>query len=74
MAVNWLRAAVGAAHAAGAVLTESTLALLAGAGGILIAGWGVTAPAIAPTDLPRLDEVTVDLSASYCAAARRWPA
>jgi len=44
------------------------LALLAGTGGIIIAKWGVTALlALAPADLPRLDEVSVDLTALWFA-------
>jgi len=47
------------------MLTESAvLALVAGIGGVIVARWGVTALlALAPPDLPRLDEVTVDLTA-----------
>jgi predicted permease len=62
-----VRAAVGAGRMrlVRQMLTESVvLALAAGAGGVVIARWGVTALlALAPPDLPRLDEVTVDLSA-----------
>jgi putative ABC transport system permease protein len=62
-----VRAAVGAGRArlVRQLLTESlSLALVAGAAGVLLARWGVTALlALAPPDLPRLDEVTVDLSA-----------
>ncbi|MGH9200220.1 MAG: ABC transporter permease [Vicinamibacterales bacterium] len=61
-----VRAAVGAARArlVRQLLTESvSLALVAGFGGVLLARWGVSALlALAPPDLPRLDEVTVDLS------------
>ena len=68
-----VRAAVGAGRMrlVRQMLTESVvLALAAGAGGILIARWGVTALlALAPPDLPRLDEVTVDLSALAFALA-----
>jgi putative ABC transport system permease protein len=47
------------------MLTESAvLALVASAGGVVIARWGVSALlALAPPDLPRLDEVSVDLTA-----------
>lgn len=59
-----VRAAVGAGRARliRQMLTESVvLALLAGIGGIVIAGWGVSALlALAPTNLPRINEVTVD--------------
>src|SRR6185503_12680122 len=62
-----VRAAVGAGRMrlVRQMLTESiTLALIAGAIGILLARWGVTALlALAPPDLPRLDEVSVDISA-----------
>lgn len=62
-----VRAAVGAGRMRllRQMLTESAvLALVAGAGGMLFARWGVTALlALAPPDLPRLDEVTVDASA-----------
>jgi putative ABC transport system permease protein len=62
-----VRAAVGAGRARliRQMLTESAvLALIAGLGGAVVARWGVTALlALAPPDLPRLDEVTVDLSA-----------
>ncbi len=62
-----VRAAVGAGRMrlVRQMLTESvTLALIAGAGGVLLARWGVTALlALAPPDLPRLDEVTVDVTA-----------
>ena len=62
-----VRAAVGAGRArlVRQMLTESAvLAIIAGIGGVIIARWGVTALlATAPPDLPRLDEVSVDLSA-----------
>ncbi len=62
-----VRAAVGAGRIRliRQMLTESAvLALVAGAGGMLFARWGVAALlALAPPDLPRLDEVTVDASA-----------
>ncbi len=62
-----VRAAVGAGRArlVRQLLTESVvLALVAGAAGALLARWGVaTLVALAPQDLPRLDEVTVDGSA-----------
>jgi predicted permease len=62
-----VRAAVGAGRLRliRQMLTESlVLALFAGAGGVIIARWGVSALlAIAPPDLPRMGEVTVDLSA-----------
>jgi putative ABC transport system permease protein len=62
-----VRAAVGAGRLrlVRQMLTESlTLGVIAGAGGVLLARWGVTALlTLAPPDLPRLDEVTVDLSA-----------
>jgi len=62
-----VRAAVGAGRLrlVRQMLTESAvLALAAGAAGMLFARWGVTALlALAPPDLPRLDEVTVDASA-----------
>jgi putative ABC transport system permease protein len=62
-----VRAAVGAnrARLLRQMLTESVvLALAAGAGGVIIARWGVSALlAFAPADLPRLNEVTVDVTA-----------
>jgi predicted permease len=62
-----VRAAVGAGRLRliRQMLTESAvLAIVAGAGGVIIARWGVTALlALAPPDLPRLDEVTVDVAA-----------
>ena len=62
-----VRAAVGAGRTRliRQMLTESAvLAIVAGVGGVLIARWGVTALLVtAPPDLPRLDEVTVDVSA-----------
>jgi len=68
-----VRAAVGAGRVRliRQMLTESVvLALLAGTGGVIIARWGVSALlALAPDDLPRLSEVTVDLSALLFALA-----
>ncbi|MGD9902501.1 MAG: ABC transporter permease [Vicinamibacterales bacterium] len=62
-----VRAAVGAGRGrlVRQLLTESAvLAVVAGAGGALLARWGVTALlALAPPDLPRLDEVSVDRAA-----------
>jgi putative ABC transport system permease protein len=62
-----VRAAVGAGRMRliRQMLTESAvLALVSGIAGVLVARWGVTALlALAPPDLPRLDEVTVDLTA-----------
>jgi putative ABC transport system permease protein len=62
-----VRAAVGAGRLRliRQMLTESAvLAIVAGIGGVIVARWGVTALlAFAPPDLPRLDEVSVDLSA-----------
>ena len=62
-----VRAAVGAGRMrlVRQMLTESAvLALVAGVGGVIIARWGVMALlAFAPPDLPRLDEVTVDVMA-----------
>jgi predicted permease len=62
-----VRAAVGAGRARlmRQLLTESVLlAAAAGAGGVLIARLGVAAfIALAPADLPRLDEVAVDRAA-----------
>jgi putative ABC transport system permease protein len=62
-----VRAAVGAGRLrlVRQMLTESVvLALFAGIGGVIIARWGVSALlAVAPDDLPRLNEVTVDLTA-----------
>ena len=62
-----VRAAVGAGRLRliRQMLTESAvLALVAGIGGVIVARWGVQALlALAPPDLPRLDEVTVDLTA-----------
>jgi putative ABC transport system permease protein len=59
-----VRAAVGAGRVRliRQMLTESVvLALVAGTGGVIIARWGVSALiALAPEDLPRLTEVTVD--------------
>ncbi len=68
-----VRAAVGAGRMRliRQMLTESVvLALLAGTGGVIIARWGVTALlALAPPDLPRLGEVTVDVTALMFALA-----
>ena len=68
-----VRAAVGAGRMRliRQMLTESVLlALLAGIGGVIIARWGVTALlALAPPDLPRLGEVTVDMTALMFALA-----
>ena len=62
-----VRAAVGAGRQRliRQMLTESAvLAMVAGIGGVIVARWGVQALlAFAPPDLPRLDEVTVDLAA-----------
>jgi putative ABC transport system permease protein len=62
-----VRAAVGAGRVRliRQMLTESVvLALLAGTGGVIIARWGVSVLlALAPDDLPRLSEVTVDATA-----------
>ncbi len=62
-----VRAAVGAGRLRliRQMLTESAvLAMVAGIGGVIVARWGVQALlAFAPPDLPRLDEVTVDLAA-----------
>ena len=72
-----VRAAVGAGRMrlVRQMLTESVvLALLAGIGGVIIARWGVSALlALAPADLPRLSEVTVDLTRAAVRARRsRW--
>jgi predicted permease len=68
-----VRAAVGAGRLRliRQMLTESAvLAIVAGIGGVIVAGWGVTALlALAPPDLPRLDEVTVDFTALAFALA-----
>ena len=68
-----VRAAVGAGRMrlVRQMLTESAvLALVAGVGGVIIARWGVMAlVAFAPPDLPRLDEVTVDMVALTFALA-----
>ena len=62
-----VRAAVGASRLRliRQMLTESAvLAMVAGIGGVIVARWGVQALlALAPPDLPRLDEVTVDVTA-----------
>ena len=62
-----VRAAVGAGRMRliRQMLTESVvLAVLAGTGGVIIARWGVTALlALAPDNLPRLGEVSVDATA-----------
>ena len=62
-----VRAAVGAGRGRliRQLLTESALlGILAGMAGVILAGWGVSALlALAPADLPRLDEVTVDAAA-----------
>jgi putative ABC transport system permease protein len=68
-----VRAAVGAGRVrlVRQMLTESAvLALVAGAGGVIVARWGVTALlALAPENLPRLGEVAVDSSALAFALA-----
>jgi predicted permease len=68
-----VRAAVGAGRVrlVRQMLTESAvLALVAGAGGVIVARWGVTALlALAPENLPRLGEVVVDSSALAFALA-----
>jgi putative ABC transport system permease protein len=68
-----VRAAVGAGRVRliRQMLTESVvLALVAGTGGVIIARWGVGALlALAPEDLPRLSEVTIDLTALMFALA-----
>ena len=68
-----VRAAVGAGRVRliRQMLTESVvLALLAGTGGVIIARWGVTAlVALAPENLPRLGEVSVDATALLFALA-----
>jgi len=68
-----VRAAVGAGRGrlVRQLLTESAvLAVAAGAGGAVFARWGVAALlALAPPDLPRLDEVAVDLPALAFALA-----
>ena len=68
-----VRAAVGAGRVrlARQMLTESAvLAIIAGAIGIIIASWGVSALlALAPPDLPRLDEVGLDASVLIFALA-----
>lgn len=62
-----VRAAVGAGRLRliRQMLTESVvLALLSGIGGVIVARWGVSAlMVLAPPDLPRIDEVTVDAPA-----------
>ena len=68
-----VRAAVGAGRMRliRQMITESVvLALLAGGGGVIIARWGVTALlALAPANLPRINEVTVDATALLFALA-----
>ena len=68
-----VRAAVGAGRLRliRQMLTESVvLALLAGTGGVIIARWGVSALlALAPENLPRLGEVSVDATALMFALA-----
>jgi putative ABC transport system permease protein len=68
-----VRAAVGAGRVRliRQMLTESVvLALLAGTGGVIVARWGVTAlVALAPENLPRLGEVSIDASALAFALA-----
>ena len=68
-----VRAAVGAGRLRliRQMLTESVvLALVAGIGGVIIARWGVTALlAMAPANLPRLNEVSVDGAALLFALA-----
>ncbi len=62
-----VRAAVGAnrTRLVRQMLTESlTLAVISGVAGVILARWGVTALlALAPPDLPRLDEVSIDVTA-----------
>jgi putative ABC transport system permease protein len=68
-----VRAAVGAGRVRliRQMLTESVvLALLAGTGGVIIARWGVSALiALAPANLPRINEVSVDATALLFALA-----
>ena len=68
-----VRAAVGAGRVRliRQMLTESVvLALLAGVGGVIIARWGVSALlALAPANLPRISEVSVDGTALLFALA-----
>jgi predicted permease len=62
-----VRAAVGAGRGrlVRQLLTEGALlAIVAGIGGLLLARWGMAGlVSLAPADLPRLDEVTIDVTA-----------